>query len=48
LDGVVGGLAEDAMRRVVDHAFVRSLELLGIVVMLLVIGALGYRRFIRK
>jgi hypothetical protein len=47
LGGVMGGLSEDAMRRLVDHAFTRAVELLGLLVLLSLVGAFVYVRVIR-
>jgi hypothetical protein len=48
LDRVLGGLAEDSMRRVVDHAFVRLLQLVAIIAVLIGFGAALLGRFVRR
>jgi hypothetical protein len=48
LDQIVGGLAEDAMRRVVDHAFVRVLQLLALLVLVALVGVFLFAKVIRK
>jgi hypothetical protein len=45
LDAIVGGLAEDALTRVVDHIFVRLLQLLAIVLIVGIAVVLLLRRF---
>jgi hypothetical protein len=48
LEAIVGGLAEDAMIRVVDHAFLRLLQLLSIVLIVGIIVVLLARGFLRR
>jgi hypothetical protein len=48
LDRVVGGLAEDAIRRVVDHFFVRALQLLAIVLALAIAVGVIFVLALRK
>jgi hypothetical protein len=49
MDQIVGGLAEDAMRRVVDHLFLRTVQLiLGLLVVGVIIGIVVFRILARS